>query len=114
MRLGRTRGKARQDAVPHASYMLTTPLAAAATLVYIPPWEPPDICIAKSANPVFEETTMAAKKAAAAILKFKKEWIFDPPPPFLNIDRAALIKINQLKAEFVKNVNAAIEAGQIR
>ena len=57
---------------------------------------------------------MAAKKAAAAILKFKKEWIFDPPPPFLNTDRAALIKINQLKAEFVKNVNAAIEAGQIR
>ena len=58
---------------------------------------------------------MAAKKAAvASILKFKKEWIFDPPPPFLNVNRAALLRINQLKAEFVKNVNAAIEAGQIR
>jgi len=58
---------------------------------------------------------MAAKKAAVSpILKFKKEWIFDPPPPFLNIDRAAIVKINQLKADFVKNVNAAIEAGQIR
>lgn len=48
----------------------------------------------------------------AAILKFKKEWIFDPPPLFLKVDRAALVKINQLKAEFVKSVNAAIQAGQ--
>jgi hypothetical protein len=72
-------------------------------------------CIVKSANPVFKETTMAAKKAAvASILKFKKEWIFDPPPPFLHIDRAAILKINQLRDEFVKNVNAVIEAGQIR
>jgi len=58
---------------------------------------------------------MAAKKATvASILKFKKEWIFDPPPPFLNIDRAALVKIAQLRDEFVKKVNAVIEAGQIR
>jgi hypothetical protein len=26
---------------------------------------------------------VAAKKAAASILKFKKEWIFDPPAQFL-------------------------------
>jgi len=57
---------------------------------------------------------MAAKKAAASILKFKKEWIFDPPAQFLNIDRSALVRIAQLREEFVKKVNAAIEAGQIR
>lgn len=44
---------------------------------------------------------MAAKNATppkaaklAAVLKFKKEWIFDPPPQFLNINREALTKIN--------------------
>ena len=57
---------------------------------------------------------MAAKKAAASILKFKKEWIFDPPAPFMNINREALVKIAQLRDDFVKRVNAAIEAGQIR
>ena len=57
---------------------------------------------------------MAAKKAVASILKFKKEWIFDPPPQFLKIDRAALVKIAKLREEFVNKVNAAIEAGQIR
>jgi len=58
---------------------------------------------------------MAAKKAAvASILKFKKEWIFDPPAQFMNIDRSTFLKIAQLREDFVKKVNAAIEAGQIR
>jgi hypothetical protein len=58
---------------------------------------------------------MAAKKATvASILKFKKEWIFDPPAQFMNIDRSTFLKIAQLREDFVKKVNAAIEAGQIR
>jgi hypothetical protein len=71
--------------------------------------------IARFANPLFKETTMAAKKAVvASVLKFKKEWIFDPPPQFLNINEAALAKIEQLRNDFVKRVNAAIEAGQLK
>jgi len=64
---------------------------------------------------------MATKKKAAkgkasaaglnTALVFKKEWIFDPPPPFLKLDRAALAKINQLKADFVKRVNEVIRQG---
>jgi hypothetical protein len=57
----------------------------------------------------------AKKKASAAGLSaslvFKKEWIFDPPPPFLRLDKAALVKINQLKADFVKRVNEVIRQG---
>jgi hypothetical protein len=56
----------------------------------------------------------AKKKAAASILKFRKEWIFDPPPQFLNINEAALARIEQLRVDFVKRVNAAIEAGQLK
>ena len=54
----------------------------------------------------------AKKKAATALnpsLVFKKEWIFDPPPPFLRLDKAALARINQLKTDFVKQVNAVIK-----
>jgi hypothetical protein len=59
----------------------------------------------------------AAKKKAAtasglsAALVFKKEWIFDPPPPFLRLDKAAITKINQLKTDFVKRVNEVIKGG---
>ena len=62
---------------------------------------------------------MAAKKATprpaaklAPILKFKKEWIFDPPPQFLNLNREALTRINQLRNEFVDRVNEVIRTGQ--
>ena len=62
---------------------------------------------------------MAAKKnvpskavSLPAVLKFKKEWIFDPPPQYLNINKAALAKIAQLKNEFVANVNEVIKSGQ--
>ena len=58
----------------------------------------------------------AAKKKGAtqlsAALVFKREWIFDPPPPFLRLDKAALVKINQLKTDFVKRVNEVIKQGQ--
>jgi hypothetical protein len=62
---------------------------------------------------------MPAKKAIPTksaqlvpVLKFKKEWIFDPPPQFLNINQAAQLKIKQLKEEFIAKVNATIQAGQ--
>jgi hypothetical protein len=55
-----------------------------------------------------------AKKAAArpSILVFKKEWIFDPGPEWLNVNRVTLSQIEKLKTQFAKEVNAAIKAGQ--
>ena len=55
-----------------------------------------------------------AKKAAArpSILVFKKEWIFDPGPEWLSVNRATLAQINKLKVQFAKEVNEAIKAGQ--
>ena len=55
-----------------------------------------------------------AKKAAArpSILVFKKEWIFDPGPEWLAVNRTALAQINKLKVQFTKEVNEAIKAGQ--
>lgn len=62
---------------------------------------------------------MATKKKAAkgkgklsSALIFRKEWIFDPGPPFLRLDRAALVKINQLKTDFTKRVNEVLRQGQ--
>jgi|GEM_PF-2183527 hypothetical protein len=43
---------------------------------------------------------------------FKKEWVFDPVPPWLKLDRATLTKIKQLKTDFTKQVNEALEAAQ--
>ena len=57
----------------------------------------------------------AAKKKAeglSAALVFKREWIFDPAPPWLKLNRAALTRINQLKTQFAKDVNAVIAKGQ--
>ena len=55
-----------------------------------------------------------AKKAAArpSILVFKKEWIFDPGPEWLNVNRVTLSQIEKLKTQFAKEVNAVIKAGQ--
>jgi hypothetical protein len=55
-----------------------------------------------------------AKRAApkAPVLMFKKEWIFDPGPEFLRLNRAAVSRVNQLKTTFTKNVNAIIKQGQ--
>jgi len=43
---------------------------------------------------------------------FKKEWVFDPVPPWLKLDRATLTKIKQLKTDFTRQVNEALEAAQ--
>ena len=54
---------------------------------------------------------MATKKKAitrppvAAALIFRKEWIFDPAPPWLRLNKAALTRINQLKTQFAKDIN---------
>ncbi len=55
-----------------------------------------------------------AKKAAArpSILAFKKEWIFDPGPEWLNVNRVTISQIEKLKTQFAKEVNAVIKAGQ--
>lgn len=56
-----------------------------------------------------------AKKPAPKLspaLTFRKEWIFDPGPDVLGLNRAALAKVNQLKAEFTKSVNEVIKQGQ--
>lgn len=60
---------------------------------------------------------MATKKKAvtrqvAPALIFKKEWIFDPAPPWLRLNKAALSRINQLKTQFAKEVNEVIAKGQ--
>ena len=65
-----------------------------------------------------KEIKMATKKAAkkrgpaSTILRFKKEWIFDPGPEWLRLNRAALTRINQLKEDFAKRVNEVIKTGQ--
>jgi hypothetical protein len=60
---------------------------------------------------------MATKKTPgkgklAASLIFKKEWIFDPAPPWLKLNRDARTRINQLKTQFTKEVNKVIVRGQ--
>jgi hypothetical protein len=57
---------------------------------------------------------MAKKKATRLnrALVFRKEWIFDPGPDILGLNRAALAKVNQLKTKFTQNVNAVIKQGQ--
>ena len=57
---------------------------------------------------------MAKKKKApkALVLGFKREWIFDPGPEYLKLNRASLAKVNQLKNVFTKNVNAIIKQAQ--
>jgi hypothetical protein len=54
---------------------------------------------------------VATKKLAAAFV-FKKDWVFDPVPPWLKLDKAALTRIKQLRTQFVKDVNKAIVKGQ--
>lgn len=51
-------------------------------------------------------------KTVNPLFQFKKEWIFDPVPPWLVLDRAALAKINQLKADFAKQINETLKQAQ--
>lgn len=58
---------------------------------------------------------MVAKKTVQAVnprFVFKKEWIFDPVPPWLRLDRGVLTRIQQLKTDFTKQVNEILEAAQ--
>ena len=56
---------------------------------------------------------MVTRKAAVnPRFVFKKEWVFDPVPPWLKLDRATLTKIKQLKTDFTRQVNEALEAAQ--
>jgi hypothetical protein len=58
---------------------------------------------------------MVTKKTTATvnpIFQFKKEWIIDPVPPWLRLDRATLVKINQLKADFTKQINETLKQAQ--
>ena len=64
---------------------------------------------------------MATKKKAgktsnaaglSSSLKFRKEWIFDPPVLFSKLNQSAVTRINQLRNDFITKVNEAIEKGQ--
>jgi hypothetical protein len=69
---------------------------------------------AQTSHPLSKETQMAKKSAPklASALVFKKEWIFDPGPEFFHMNKAAVTKVNQLKDDFTKQVNAVIKQGQ--
>lgn len=62
---------------------------------------------------------MPAKKSAkkvvtkSAILKFRPEWIKDPPPPFFkNLDRVAFRELAQAKRQFTAQVKEILAKGQ--
>jgi hypothetical protein len=59
---------------------------------------------------------MVAKKPApktlAKLFVFKKEWVFDEVPPWVRLDRATLTRINKLRDQFVKEVNAELAKAQ--
>ena len=61
---------------------------------------------------------MATKKPAkssaptSSALRFRIEWIFDPGPEYLRINRAAQAQLNQLKNDFTKRANEVIVKGQ--
>jgi len=58
---------------------------------------------------------MATSKKAtkSAVLKFKPEWISDPPPPFFkNLDRAVIRELNAAKKQFAAQVKEILAKGQ--
>lgn len=60
---------------------------------------------------------MATKKkiTTATIARpfvFKKDWVFDEVPPWVRIDKAAWTRIQQLKTQFIKEVNETLAKGQ--
>lgn len=58
---------------------------------------------------VTKKTATQANRVRAVM---KIEWVVDPGPEIFNINKAALTKINQLKKDFVANVNKEIAKGQ--
>lgn len=59
---------------------------------------------------------MVAKKqisrTVSPVFQFRKEWIFDPVPPWLRLDRTTVTKINQLKDQFTKQINETLKQAQ--
>jgi len=57
---------------------------------------------------------VAKKKSAKLATQFlmKKEYVFDEVPPWVRIDKTAWAKIQQLKTQFIKDVNAQLSRGQ--
>jgi len=56
-----------------------------------------------------------AKKVAtkSAILKFRPEWIKDPPPPFFKtLDRVAIQELAQAKLQFAAKVKEILSKSQ--
>jgi hypothetical protein len=54
----------------------------------------------------------AAKATLARAFVFKKDYVYDEVPPWVNIEKAAWAKIQQLKTAFIKDVNAQLSKGQ--
>jgi hypothetical protein len=54
----------------------------------------------------------AAKGKLAPAFVFRKDWVFDEVPPWVSLSKAAMTKIQGLKTQFVKEVNAAIAKGR--
>ena len=52
-------------------------------------------------------TTKAVAKKV--VFKFDPDWVKDEVPPFIRLDRAKLIKINQAKKEFAKRVTEIVK-----
>jgi hypothetical protein len=60
---------------------------------------------------------MATSKKATkvAVLKFKPEWISDPPPPFFkDLDKAVIKEIAQAKKDFTARLKDILAKGQQR
>ena len=60
---------------------------------------------------------MVTKKKATtkiSVLRFKPEWISDPPPPFFkNLDKAVIRELAQAKKDFATRVKEIlVKAGQ--
>ena len=58
---------------------------------------------------------VAKKKISVTVARpfvFRKEWVFDEVPPWVRLDRAAQVRINKLKEQFIKDVNAEFAKGQ--
>ena len=58
-------------------------------------------------------TTKKRVTTKTAILKFKPEWLIDPPPPFFkNLNRLAIRELAAAKKEFQARVNEILRKGQ--
>ncbi len=53
-----------------------------------------------------------AKQQLATRFVMKKDYVFDEVPPWVRIDKSAWAKIQQLKTQFIKDVNAQLAKGQ--